>query len=55
MKLKSLISYILAAMILTTGIPAEAVSAPWSNTEELTEDLEFSTGVYDDGERQDPL
>ena len=53
MKLKSLISYILAAMILTTCIPAEAVSAPWSNTEELTEDLEFSTGVYDDGDRQE--
>ena len=53
MKLKSLISCILAAMILTTGFSAGAVSAPWSNTEELTEDLEFSTGVYDDGDRQE--
>ena len=53
MKLKSLISYILAAMILAAGFPAGAVSAPWSSTEELTEDLEFSTGVYDDGDRQE--
>ena len=53
MKLKSLISYVLVAMILTAGFHAGAVSAPWSNTEELTEDLELSTGVFDDGDRQE--
>lgn len=53
MKLKSLIAYILTAAILASCLSVSAVSAPWNSTEELTEDLEFSTGVFDDGERQE--
>ena len=53
MKLKSLITFVLSAVILTTEFSAAAVSEPWSNTEALTEDLEFTTGVFDDGERQE--
>lgn len=53
MKLKSMIAYTLTAAILAAGISVGAVSSPWSNTEELTEDLEFSTGIFDDGGRQE--
>ena len=53
MKLRSWISKILAAAILAAAFSVSAVSAPWDNTEELTEDLEFSTGVFDDGDRQE--
>ena len=53
MKLKKWISHILIAVILTAGFSVDATPAPWNNTEELTVDLEFSTGVYDDGERQE--
>ena len=53
MRQKSLISLVLCAAILASLLPVGAVSDPWSYTEELTGDLEFTTGVFDDGERQE--
>ena len=53
MKLKSLTSSLLIAAILSTMIFIKGVSDPLNNTEVLTEDLEYTTGVFDGGDRQE--
>ncbi len=52
MKLKYIFASLIVIMILTM---ASAGTGPdsWSNTEKLTEDLEYSVGIFDDGERQE--
>lgn len=53
MKPNHLISLILAIVLLIVQIPVYAIADPLTSTEELTEDVEFTTGVFEDGDRQE--
>ncbi len=52
MSVKRYFALFLAAVQLSTFMTIYARKDPWETTEELTEDVEYSIGYFDDGDRQ---
>ena len=52
MKLRRTAALCLAFALLSAFFPVNAAKDPWETTEALTEDVVFSTGYFDDGDRQ---
>jgi hypothetical protein len=52
MSVKRYLALFLAAVQLSALMTVYALKDPWETTEKLTEDVEFSTGYFDDGDRQ---